>query len=273
MWVAPVPHTERRALPIHRESVTLSGMSQTLSSAPDEAIDVRTPLALRTAFRFPLQSAGSRRDIIIGGIWLLVPVIGWLMNMGHRVRVVHRMHQHRDPWPAWERPGELLWHGMVTFAGDGLVRVARRHDRRGWDLSRVCRPDRPRHAAVGIGGGRDPRIHVPLLPRVRSARDLRPVSGPSPCSAGWGGLLEGLEHRRARDGAVVSSACWRGGSALRSPACGFGRSRPSASRRCSPSGSLWMRSSDTDAAFPDRRTMPAALSAFLSTVSEAFGGP
>lgn len=81
------------------------------------SVDVRQRLSIAGAFRFPLQSAASRRDVVVGGLWLLVPIVGWLMNMGHRVRVVHRMHHHQDPWPAWGRPGELLRHGAITFAG------------------------------------------------------------------------------------------------------------------------------------------------------------
>lgn len=80
-------------------------------------IDLRHPLTLRNSFRFPLQSAASRRDVLIGGLWLFVPVVGWLMNMGHRVRVVHRMHRGEAPWPAWGDPLDLLKHGAVTFAG------------------------------------------------------------------------------------------------------------------------------------------------------------
>lgn len=86
-------------------------------SAPDGVIDLRHRLTVGNSLRFPLQSAASRRDIVIGGLWLLVPVVGWLMNMGHRVRVVHRMHKGQTPWPAWERPAELLKHGLYTFAG------------------------------------------------------------------------------------------------------------------------------------------------------------
>jgi len=65
----------------------------------------------------PLQSRESRRDIVIGGLWLLVPIVGWLMNMDHRVRVVHRLQRGEPPWPAWDNPGELLRHGAMTFAG------------------------------------------------------------------------------------------------------------------------------------------------------------
>ncbi len=81
------------------------------------SIDLRHPLTLANSFRFPLQSRASRRDIVIGGLWLLVPVVGWLMNMGHRVRVVHRMHKGETPWPAWNDPLDLLRHGVMTFLG------------------------------------------------------------------------------------------------------------------------------------------------------------
>jgi hypothetical protein len=81
------------------------------------SIDLRHPLTLGNSFRFPLQSRASRRDIVIGGRWLLVPVVGWLMNMGHRVRVVHRMHKGETPWPAWGDPLDLLRHGAITFLG------------------------------------------------------------------------------------------------------------------------------------------------------------
>lgn len=82
-----------------------------------QSIDLRHPLTLGNSLRFPLQSATSRRDIVIGGLWLLVPVIGWLMNMGHRIVIVHRMHKGEPPWPAWDDPVALLRHGVLTFAG------------------------------------------------------------------------------------------------------------------------------------------------------------
>lgn len=80
-------------------------------------IDLRQRLTLRSAFAFPLQSATSRRDVLIGGLWLFVPIVGWLMNIGHRIRVVHRMHHGLPPWPAWHRPLELLRHGTITYLG------------------------------------------------------------------------------------------------------------------------------------------------------------
>lgn len=80
-------------------------------------IDLRTPLSLRTSFAFPLQSAQARREVLIGAALILLPFIGWLLNMGHRVVMVHRMMRGEPAWPAWRDPWRLLWHGVVTFGG------------------------------------------------------------------------------------------------------------------------------------------------------------
>lgn len=84
-------------------------------SAP--VVDLHTPPGLRAAFRFPLQTPLARREVLIGALWLLVPVVGWLLNMGHRIRMVHHMQQGRAAWPAWTDYPSLLRHGTVTFLG------------------------------------------------------------------------------------------------------------------------------------------------------------
>lgn len=82
-----------------------------------ESINLQTPLSLSTSFGFPLQSAQSRREVLIGGLLLLVPFIGWLLNMGHRIQMVHQMMHGQPAWPAWKNYRQLLKHGCVTFAG------------------------------------------------------------------------------------------------------------------------------------------------------------
>ncbi|MFK7962059.1 MAG: hypothetical protein AB8G96_16215 [Phycisphaerales bacterium] len=84
---------------------------------PIPDISLSTPLSLRTSFLFPLQDARSRREVIIGGLWLLVPMVGWFMNMGHRIVFVHHMMHGRSPWPAWGQPLVLLKHGLITWLG------------------------------------------------------------------------------------------------------------------------------------------------------------
>ncbi len=82
-----------------------------------QSIDLTTPLSWRTAFRFPLQDAQSRREVLVGGLLLLLPLIGWLLNMGHRIALVHAMQEGRRPWPAWQDGGALLKHGVITWLG------------------------------------------------------------------------------------------------------------------------------------------------------------
>ena len=82
-----------------------------------ETIDLSTPLSLGTSFRFPLQSTTSRREVWIGAALLLLPGVGWLLNMGHRVMMVHHMLHGRSAWPSWTHPLTLLRHGVITFGG------------------------------------------------------------------------------------------------------------------------------------------------------------
>lgn len=83
----------------------------------DKNIDLSTPLGLRSAFRFPLQSKCSRRELVIGSLWLLVPFVGWILNMGHRIVMTHRMQNGLSAWPAWNDYPSLLRHGTITFLG------------------------------------------------------------------------------------------------------------------------------------------------------------
>ncbi|HEX2747767.1 MAG TPA: hypothetical protein VHM91_07205 [Verrucomicrobiales bacterium] len=80
-------------------------------------INLATPLRLKSAFRFPLQSPVARAEVIEGALWLLLPVVGWIMNMGHRIVMTHRMQHGMSPWPAWTDKRALLKHGSVTLLG------------------------------------------------------------------------------------------------------------------------------------------------------------
>jgi hypothetical protein len=48
---------------------------------------------------------------------VVLPGVGWLLNMGHRIMVVHRMQHGHAPWPAWQDYRQLLRHGVTTFVG------------------------------------------------------------------------------------------------------------------------------------------------------------
>jgi hypothetical protein len=80
-------------------------------------IDLATPLTLKSAFLFPLQSPLSRREVLIGALWLLVPFVGWILNMGHRILMTHQMQHGQPAWPAWRNYPALFRHGFITFLG------------------------------------------------------------------------------------------------------------------------------------------------------------
>lgn len=84
----------------------------------EQAITLATPLSFATSFRFPLQSSIARREVLIGALLLvLLPGVGWILNMGHRIQMVHNMQHGRPAWPAWKNPASLFRHGVVTLLG------------------------------------------------------------------------------------------------------------------------------------------------------------
>lgn len=87
------------------------------SMSEDGKIDLESELTLRHAFWFPLQSPIARKEVIQGGLLLLIPVVGWLLNMGHRIVMTHSMQHGQEAWPAWRDYPTLLRHGFFTFLG------------------------------------------------------------------------------------------------------------------------------------------------------------
>lgn len=80
-------------------------------------IDLNSELTFGNSFRFPLQNALARREVSLGAALVLVPLIGWLLNMGHRIEMVHKMHHGQPAWPSWNNHWRLLKSGTVTFLG------------------------------------------------------------------------------------------------------------------------------------------------------------
>lgn len=52
--------------------------------------------SLTECFAFPVATPAARRDILLGGTLLLLTLPGWVLNLGHRLEVVHRVY-HEDP--------------------------------------------------------------------------------------------------------------------------------------------------------------------------------
>lgn len=81
-------------------------------------IDLRSDLSFHNSFLFPLQSPAARREVLWGAVLLiLLPGIGWLLNMGHRIQMVHHMQTGQPCYPAWINYRLLLKNGLATFGG------------------------------------------------------------------------------------------------------------------------------------------------------------
>ena len=80
----------------------------------DQPITLRSSLTLKNAFVFPLQNADARRDLVVGGLLLCIPVVGFMLNMGYRLHVVHELQRDQIPWPRWRGWRELFRHGFIA---------------------------------------------------------------------------------------------------------------------------------------------------------------
>lgn len=98
-------------------------------SLPDEELTPDAPLTLRNAWIFPIQNTVARRELLLAGALFSIPLLGWVLNMGHRMNMVHRFHRGLPMRPAWQGGGALLRHGLVgllafaLYAGPGAVLV------------------------------------------------------------------------------------------------------------------------------------------------------
>ena len=90
---------------------------ETKVKASNHMIDLKSSLGFKNAFYFPIQNATAVREVLMGALWLCVPFVGWLMNMGHRIIMIHKMQHGLSPWPSWVDWRTLLKHGFMTWLG------------------------------------------------------------------------------------------------------------------------------------------------------------
>jgi len=59
-------------------------------------VDLNSDLSFHNCFRYPLQTKLARKELAWGAVWVLVPFLGWVLNMGHRIEMVHNMLHNRE---------------------------------------------------------------------------------------------------------------------------------------------------------------------------------
>ena len=67
-------------------------------------------------FRFPVATPDARRDLLLGGTLLLLTLPGWILNMGHRLEVVHHVWRDEPPYFRGFAPwGFTFRRGLVAL--------------------------------------------------------------------------------------------------------------------------------------------------------------
>jgi len=76
-----------------------------------------TPPTLRECFAWPLSTREARRDLLIGGALLFLLLIGWILNLGHRLHVVERLMRRESPCFRGFSPwGQTFRRGLRAFS-------------------------------------------------------------------------------------------------------------------------------------------------------------
>jgi hypothetical protein len=83
--------------------------------------ETRALPGLRECFAFPLASPEARRDVLVGGTLLLLGLVGWILNLGHRLEVVHRVHRgDAQPFHGFSPWGATFLRGLQAFVAISL---------------------------------------------------------------------------------------------------------------------------------------------------------
>ena len=74
-----------------------------------------TTPTFKECFSFPFANAGGRKEILIGGLLLFIPIWGWIMNLGHRIVYTRKMYLLEPPFPSWHNIRIITKHGLITL--------------------------------------------------------------------------------------------------------------------------------------------------------------
>lgn len=105
-------------------------------SDSDDSAEAWQPVTWSEAFRFPIENASRRRDVLVGGTVLFIPPVGWILNLGHRLDVVYRLAQGSppyfrgfEPWTQTFKRGLQAFFAIVAYLSPsgtvGAVALAR----------------------------------------------------------------------------------------------------------------------------------------------------
>jgi len=106
----------RRAHQRRRDPMSSNAQRASSSRPPAPPRHHAAPPTLRESFLFPLATPEARRDLVTGGLTLLLPPRGWVLNMGHRLDVVHRIYHDAPSYYRGFRPwGRTALRGLKAL--------------------------------------------------------------------------------------------------------------------------------------------------------------
>ena len=93
----------------------------------DRDIPIDGDMTLKNALLFPLQNALARKELLFGALFFIIPPIGWIINMGYRMNLVHSHHHDQPMWPSWKDWPLIIKNGLVgalaffVYMGGGVL--------------------------------------------------------------------------------------------------------------------------------------------------------
>ena len=75
------------------------------------------------AFVYMIQQPGGLGKILIGGLLLFVPIIGWALVAGYFIRTLREVSLGGEKLPEWTDFGDLLVKGLLVWAGSLLYQL------------------------------------------------------------------------------------------------------------------------------------------------------
>lgn len=79
----------------------------------DRQIPMNSDLNIKNAFLFPIQNQIARKELLIGSLFFIIPPLGWIVNMGYRMNIVHHHHNEKSIWPGWVNWQLILKNGCI----------------------------------------------------------------------------------------------------------------------------------------------------------------
>ncbi len=75
------------------------------------------------SFTYMLQQPGGIGKLVVGGVLMFIPVIGWMIVAGYMIRTLRQVSAGVETLPEWTDWGQLLVTGLLVWAGSFIYEI------------------------------------------------------------------------------------------------------------------------------------------------------